>query len=121
MNHCLVKYIHLKDIDPDTLHSNIDYELSKTHVSHSSYEEMEQRVDENCPRGFVCRRPIALHHEVLWRMMLRANGKNTIEVDELFQPIDCVDYTAIQWSTSNTDHPMLSVCVHVEPNLSIME
>jgi hypothetical protein len=116
MNHCVVKYIHLKDIDPEVLHTTDDYELSKAAISHSSYEEMEQRVAENCPANFMCYQPIALHHEVLWRTRLRKNGKNVVEVDHLFQPIDCVDYTAIQWSETK----MPSVCVHVEPCVAIL-
>ncbi len=113
----VVKYIHLKDVDMSTLHTTDDYELEKAVTSHASYAEMELAVRQKCPSGFVCQQPIALHHEVLWRLMLRKNGKNLIEVDELSQPIGCADYDAIQWS----EDPMLSVCVHVEPIVSVSE
>jgi hypothetical protein len=119
MNYCLVKYIHLKNVNLDTLHTAEDYELHKTVIKHSSYEELEQCVDRHCPKGFACERPIALHHEVLWRMMLRNNGKNMVETDELFNPIDCCDYCSVHWGISGDSLP--SVCVHVDPIVHVVE
>ena len=116
MNSCIVKYIHLESINPDSLHTTEDYELSKVDVSHSSYAELEQRVDQHCPDGFDCEQPIALHHEVLWKMMLRKNGKNIVEIDQLFHPMDYRNYHAVQWNT-----PGFSVCVHMRPKVSLLE
>ena len=95
INYCLVKYIHLKDVDPSILHTTQDFEYSSAVIGHTSYEEMEQKVLEHCPQGFVCFNPISLHHEVLWRTSLRAAGNGLMEVDQLFQPIDNTDYAAI--------------------------
>ena len=97
-NYCLVKYIHLKDVNPSTLHTTQDFEYSSAVIDHTSYEEMEQKVLEHCPQGFVCFNPITLHHEVLWRTSLRAAGNGLVEVDQLFQPIDNTDYAAIRWN-----------------------
>ena len=120
MNSCVVKYIHLKDIDASALHVTDDYEFSKAVISHSSYEEMEQRVEENCPSNFICYQPISLHHEVLWRTMLCKNENGMVEMDQLFHPIDRVDYLAIRWQGSSTETPLLSVCVHIEPYVAIL-
>lgn len=120
MNYCKVKYIHLKDVNPQDLHTVADYEFYSTVINHSSYEEMEQKVGEHCPSDFVCFRPIALHHEVLWRMSLRAAGKGVVEVDQLFQPIDQIDYAAIRWNKSQNEEPMHSVCVHIQECVSMV-
>lgn len=120
MNHCVVKYIHLKSIDPTTLHTTEDFEFSKAQISHSSFEEMENWVKLKCPHDFVCFDPVALHHEVLWRTSLRANGNGIVEVDQLFQPIDDLDYMTIKWCKSPTEAHMVSVCVHVEQQVMIL-
>ena len=119
-NYCVVKYIHLKDIDPTTLHTTQDFEYSNVLVNHSSYDEMEQCVKNNCPDNFICFDPVTLHHEVLWRTSLRANGSGLVEMDQLFQPIDNSDYVAVRWCKSPDESPMLSVCVHIEQQMVIL-
>ncbi len=116
MNFCLVKYIHMKDVKLSVLHTTEDYELSSAVIGHSSYEEMETKVLQNCPEGFVCFDPITLHHEVLWKTSLRAGATGLVEVDRLFRPVDMYDYLAIQWGASHTDAHKMSVCVQIEPS-----
>jgi hypothetical protein len=115
MNYCLVKFIHLKDVNPSVLHTTEDYELSSAVIGHTSYQEMETGVQENCPDGFVCFDPITLHHEVLWKTSLRAGANGLVEVDQLFRPIDMFDYTAIRWGASHADAHSMSICVQIEP------
>jgi len=121
MNFCLVKYIHLKDVNPSVLHTTQDFEFSSAVIGHSSLEEMERKVAEHCPPDFTCFNPIALHHEVLWRTSLREAGNGLVEVDQLFQPIDDIDYMAIQWNRSLDESPMLSTCVHIQRCVDLME
>jgi hypothetical protein len=118
MNCCVVKYIHLKDLDLTVLHTTQDYEYSSATVHHNSYEEMENAVRENCPSGFVCFDPITLHHEVLWKTSLRANEHGLIEVDQLFQPIDDMDYAAMRWGVGGDSKP--SVCVQIERSMVLL-
>jgi hypothetical protein len=120
MNFCLVKYIHLKDVKPSVLHTTEDYELSSAVIGHSSYEEMETNVMQNCPEGFVCFDPITLHHEVLWKTSLKAGANGLVEVDQLFRPIDMYDYANIRWGASHADARAVSVCVHIEPREIIL-
>ncbi len=121
MNYCLVKFIHLKDIDPAKLHTIQDYEFCSAVICHTSYEEMERKVVENCPPNFVCFEPITLHHEVLWKTSLKAGENGLVEVDHLFQPIDVYDYNAIRWGQSRDDAHMLSVCVQIQHSVVILE
>ena len=121
MNFCLVKYIHLKDVDPSVLHTTQDYELCSAVINHTCYEDMEKQVDRNCPDGFMCFDPITMHHEVLWKTSLRAGENGLVEVDQLFQPIDAVDYMAIRWGASKNDAHMTSICVQIEPCVVILE
>ena len=114
MNYCVVKYIHLKDVDPTALHTTDDFEFSRVLIEHSTFEEMQEQTRKHCPRDFSCFYPITLHHEVLWRTSLRASGQGLVEVDQLFQPIDEVDYIAIRWCRSPDGDPMPSVCVHIQ-------
>jgi hypothetical protein len=114
MNYCVVKYIHLKDVDPTALHTTQDFEFSRKLIEHSTFEGMQEQTMKHCPRGFSCFYPITLHHEVLWRTSLRADGAGLVEVDQLFQPIDAVDYAAIGWCRLPDGDPMPSVCVHIQ-------
>ena len=115
MNYCMVKYIYLKDVDATALHTTKDFEFSRVLIAHSTYEDMLELTRINCPDGFVCFYPITLHHEVLWRTSLRANGNGVVEVDQLFQPIDEADYLSIRWCRSpDGDDSMPSVCVHIQ-------
>jgi hypothetical protein len=114
MNYCIVKYIHLKDVDSKSLHTTQDFEYSSALIGHATFEEMEQRVQENCPENFVCFYPIAMHHEVLWRTSLKVTGKGLVELDQLFQPIDAVDYRAIRWSRIRDGKSTPTVCVHIQ-------
>lgn len=120
MNFCVVKYIHLKDLTPDVLHTTQDFEYGCAVIRHSSYEEMEMEVGKNCPQGFVCFNPITLHHEVLWRTSLKAAENGLVEVDQLFQPIDSTDYEAIQWNHACDEANMLPVCVHIQECMVIL-
>ena len=119
MNCCVVKYIHLKDLDRSVLHSTQDYEYSSATIHHNSYEELEAAVQAKCPDGFVCFDPITLHHEVLWKTSLRANQHGLIEVDQLFQPIDDTDYAAMRWGTESDSKPP-SVCVQIERSMVLL-
>ena len=115
MNFSLVKYIHLKDVDPFLLHTTRDYEFYSAVIGHSSYEEMEKRACELCPEGFVCLDPIALHHEVPWKTSLTTGKNGMVELDQLFRPIDAADYTAIRWGASRDDAHSTPICVQIEP------
>ena len=117
MNYCTVKYIHLKDVDSESLHTTQDFEYSSAVIGHSTYYDTEQRVIENCPRKFVCVYPIAMHHEVLWRTSLKINGKGLVELDQLFRPIDEFDYRAMLWSVDGKSSP--SVCVHIQQETAV--
>lgn len=120
MNFCLVKFIHLKDVDPSIWHTTEDYELSSAVVSHSTYDDMEKEVQKHCPEGFMCFDPITLHHEVLWKTSLRKGENGLVEVDQLFQPIDTYDYMAIRWGSSPDDAHKTSICVQIEPCMAIL-
>ena len=120
MNYCVIKYIHLKDVDSSALHTAQDFEFCKAVIKHSSYEEMEQRVVENCPGNFICFDPITLHHEVLWKTGLKAGLNGFVEVDHLFRPIDFIDYMAIQWAKSHNEAHKMSVCVQIQESVVLL-
>lgn len=109
---CVVKYIHLKDLDHTHLHNLSDYEYSTAHLTHSDYPDLEAKVHAACPEGFVCVDPIALHHQLLWESSLRATHLGVIERDNLYHAIDAGDYSDIQWGKTNT--PPISICVEIE-------
>lgn len=119
---CMVKFIHLEDMNPTHLHTLADYEYSTAYVSHSNYAELETNVHAACPNGFKCIDPIALHHEILWESSLkvtpRADGHHVVERDNLFHAIDESDYTDIHWTKPNCDP--ISVCVEIEKQSQAM-
>ena len=127
-NYCIVKYIHLKDIiNPSTLYTTTqDYEFKSALICHDSYDSMVQMVSVNCPHGFSCVYPITLHHEVLWNtgLVMNAEGGGRVAVDHLFQPIDNSDYIAVRWNktcdVTATDPPMLSICVQIHAQKTIL-
>jgi len=121
MNYCVVKYIHLKDLDPEILHTVKDYEYRKAIICHDSYDAMVEMVSSRCPDGFTCIHPITLHHEVLWITSLVANPRGEVSTDHLFQPIDSSDYAVIQWNkTADSSMPMLSICVQIQQQCAIL-
>ena len=111
MNKCIIKYIHLKDLRTEHLHTLQDYEYCKASITHCNYEELEAKVQAACPVGFTCVDPIALHHELLWESSLKSTG-SVIERDNLFHVVDASDYQDIHWNIPNT--PPVSVCVEIE-------
>ena len=80
MNSCIVKYLLAPPPSPG-LHNIQDYEYTSQHISHTSFQELEQAVKNGCPSGYYCKIPLAMHHELVWKQL----GK--IETDKLYQPI----------------------------------
>ena len=109
-NRCTVKYIHLRDVPPADLHSISDYEMHKTTVFHSTFNELHTAVFEACPMGWVCQEPLALHHEVMWSTGVVSNGV-VLSRDHLKHAIEESEY-GILWRTSST---CISICVDIEP------
>ncbi len=118
-NSCKVKYIHLAAVDPNLFHVATDYELATKIVQHRKFKELHEAVFNQCPEGFVCKEPLALHHEVLWSSGIRvveSTGENEIvrlEQDELHHAIEEGEYSVL-WNPSKPSNPLLSICVDVE-------
>ena len=96
-NKCLIKYLYLAAPAGGMLHQIEDYEFHTTGgpVHHRIFEELRREVLAHCPRGYVCQRPIAMHHELIWQF-------HKEEKDQLFQPIfDQVDPWAYASSCEN--------------------
>lgn len=111
-NACVVKYIHLKSVDVDKLHTLADYELELKRVLHSSYEELHEQVFQNCPAGYACAEPLALYHELLWSsgLALRRDGRRAVlERDVLHHAIEAGEYDLF-WNVPN---PVGTICVDV--------
>ncbi len=123
INSCKVKYIHLAAVDPSRFHVATDYELCTEIVQHSKYEELHEAVFDKCPKGFVCKEPLALYHEVLWSSGIRViecTGENEIvrlERDELHHAIEEGEYSVL-WNPAKPSNPLLSVCVDVDEDVS---
>jgi len=88
INKCLVKYLYAPSV-PNGLfyqllqqcHNIQDYEFyTSAEVYHRNFEELQHEVLAHCPGGYRCKRPIAMHHELIWQFRKE-------ERDELFQPI----------------------------------
>jgi hypothetical protein len=77
----VVKYLLPPPSSQESLHAIEEYEFLKVKVRHTTYEELRDRAVLHCPAGFRCRRPLALHHELVW-----GHG----ERDELYRPIFAV-------------------------------
>jgi hypothetical protein len=78
-NVCAVKYL----LPPRTpgLHNIGEYEYARVEgVQHGSFEELKAAVRAHCPAGLRCVQPIALLHELVWRMRLD-------EEDRLLRPL----------------------------------
>lgn len=113
MNRCIIKYIYVDDAD--SIAGNDTDVLSRFErhvamVSHSDFEELHAAVFFSCPEGFECMEPIALYHEVLWSMGLRAGkGRCVIERDELHHALEEKEYGLLKWSST----PPMSLCVDI--------
>jgi hypothetical protein len=118
-NQCNVKYIHLSSIDPTAFHVAKDYEMHTKTIEHSSYEEMHEEVISGCPRGYVCREPLALFHQVLWSRGIRVVGcageheSVRLERDELRHAIEEKEYDLL-WGPGKGGDKLLSICVDVD-------
>ena len=74
----VIKYLLPPSPSQESLHLIEEYEFFKIKVRHATYEELRDQAVLHCPAGFRCRRPLALHHELVWERGER---------DELYRPI----------------------------------
>ena len=122
-NKCVVKYIHLANIDPCLFHTTADYEMCKVAVEHSTYDELHKAVFIHCPKGYVCKEPLALYHEVLWSSgikVVKETGESErvwLERDELRHAIEEGEYDLL-WVRGRPLGALLSICVDVEEDTS---
>ena len=114
-----MKYINLRDV-PSRLHEPRDFEFASALISHSSFEELHRKVFGACPRGYKCVEPIALRHEVLWSLGLKAlrgdRGDWVWERDELVHAVEEGEYNELWVKTDKT----LSLCVDVVEDRAIL-
>ena len=97
-----IKYIHLtSDATERSMLTLEDYEFMTMTLVHDSFDGLLELVKTNCPDGYKCLYPLALHHEVLWRI----DG----ETDQLYRPIDTQEYDLINWDRP----PVISLCVEI--------
>ena len=127
-NKCKVKYICLQYADPDVcFHTQEQYVIRSLDVEHTTFETLHEAVFSRCPDGFVCKEPLALHHEVLWSNGIRfIAGSNKfervlLERDELHHVIEAWEYPVLWNASTSTDSAksLLSVCVDVEMCASV--
>jgi hypothetical protein len=121
VNVCRVKYIHLGlDKSPNEYHVAKDYELCEKIIRHNDFEDMHERVLEQCPAGFECREPLALFHEVMWSCGIvvdEGSGelkRAALERDELHHAIEKDEYN-ILWAPGERVKvdEALSICVDI--------
>lgn len=112
-NECVVKYIHLKPVDANRLHTLADYELDSKRVYHSSYDELHEQVFLNCPMGFKCTEPLALYHAPYWSsgLAVRQNAarQTVFERDVLRHAIEPGEYARL-WGATRA---IATICVDV--------
>ena len=100
--HANIKYIHLiSNATQGSMHTLADYEFMTMTLVHDSFDGLLELVKTHCPDGYKCLYPLALHHEVLWRI----DG----ETDQLYRPIDTQEYDLINWDRP----PFISLCVEI--------
>jgi hypothetical protein len=93
--------------------------MCSAHVEHSTYEQLHAAVLKACPKGFVCREPLALFHEVLWSsgvILVKETGENArvrLERDELRHAIEEGEYEVLWGSEKSATNSPLSICVDV--------
>ncbi len=101
-NTTTVKYIRLHVPTDGNYHDLTYYELLKTSIEHSTYDELHFSVSASCPKGYTCIEPLALYHEVTWS----TNG----EQDVLHHAIEEQEYGEL-WGTCAGPK---TICVDVE-------
>ena len=108
-----IKYISVDDLKPAQSGWGIELtEKAVKWVFHSSYEELHDEVFKAAPKGYVCVEPIALYHEVLWTVGLKADGVR----DELHHALERDEYDFLRpgnvhrgWKKASP----LSLCVDI--------
>lgn len=108
MNRCKIKYICLTDLVGPLQSTPKNFERKTCFVTHSSFQTLHDMVFFNCPPGFSCVEPIALHHEVLWSKSLTRKGAMVVR-DELHHALEAEEYHALDWSKGD-----ISLCVDIE-------
>ena len=100
-----IKYICVEEIEQDI--DKFEHAEKETkRISHTTFDELHDRVFAACPAGYACTEPIALYHEVLWSLGLKTvNGRRVR--DELHHALETWEYGML------TSGKTLSLCVDI--------
>ena len=102
----VVKYICVEEREDDIDKFQKAEKVALT-IAHSSYEDLHERVFQQCPLGYQCVEPIALYHEVLWSAGWGRTGQGKHVRDELHHALE-------RWEYDATLRPSLaSLCVDI--------
>jgi hypothetical protein len=110
----MVKYICAEEIEDD-IDEFKKAEKIEIEIAHSTYDELHEKVFQECPEGYQCVEPIALYHEVLWSVGWgkTAGGKHIR--DELHHALERWEYTTLRGGIANARPSMASLCVDIVP------